>query len=120
MISYIKSQTKSKVMNSNTYPRSRSGEILVNGSILIHLPLGFGAGRSSPSIKHHALLHSDHSAVRRVNVAWRAGRLPVAGFCSSTGLPSSYFSFLPRNEEEPLLRVAIAELPTMLCIYIIN
>lgn len=77
-----------------------------DGLILIHLPIGFLSIWSSSTIENHGSFHSDDVIIRRINMIRRASSLPVPSSCEPLRPPSSGFTFLPRNEKEPLLRVS--------------
>lgn len=85
-----------------------------NGSILVHLPLGFAAAGSFAFVKHHRLLEANHSVINRVNVIRRTGGLPVAGSGGSARPSAASFPLLPWAEEKPLLSVSSAQLPRKL------
>lgn len=84
---------------------------IVDCSVLVHLPFGFGTGGGSAFVKDHCLFESDDFAGGGVDIDRRAGGFPVAGGGGSAWTASPRFSFLARNKEEPLLVVPFAQLP---------
>lgn len=92
---------------------TRGSLVILNGFVLVHLPLGLRSGGSLPFIKHHGFLESDDPVVGGVDVTGRAGGLPISGpgRRRSVGPPSPRFPILLLHEEKPLLPLPPAPLP---------
>ena len=101
------------IFYSDTYHRDLStwsGSISFNGLILVHLPISFLTVWSSSTVENHCSLHANDLIIRRINMIWWTGCLPVPSIRQPLRSPSSGFAFLPWNEKEPLLRISQARL----------
>lgn len=79
-----------------------------NGSILVHLPVGFLPSRSSPLVKHHGFLYSNYPVILWIDITRRACCLPVTRGSGTIWSPTSNFSFLSSCKEKPLFSVPMA------------